>query len=419
MGEQDRSESPERDQQMRDQMNYARGRARKPIAPSIRSRFGWLIQVVRIRLRFLLIVIFAGAIVSQWPLIRGIWDRWTWVFSSRQNWGTVSSANEYFCPMDPGVISVWPAICPICNMDLVPRKKMDAVLLPEGVVARMQLSPYRIQLAGIKTTIVEPRQLLFEQSFTGILQKTEDGSLRFEATVPSSLHRYFTEPRSGEVRTPALSGSVSAMAHAAENSDSPRVQIVLDDSMTLSEGNIVTATIMLPYDHSGNVLAVPESAVINRGHELVYVETMPGIFDGVSVELGRRCGGYYPVVKGLKSSQRVASAGAFLIDAETRLNPSLAAGYFGANQGESKTYSPPASPPPTTKSDPSKKSTLSREDQVLADKQRICPVTELPLNSMGGPVAVMVSGRKVFICCLGCEKRLKDSPEKYLVRIPQ
>src|SRR5207244_1530619 len=82
MGDQDRSESPGRDQQMRDQMDArVRDGTRKPIAPSIRSRFGWLFQVVRIRLRFLLIVIFAGAIVSQWPLIRGIWDRWTWVFS--------------------------------------------------------------------------------------------------------------------------------------------------------------------------------------------------------------------------------------------------------------------------------------------------------------------------------------------------
>ena len=35
-----------------------------------------------------------------------------------------------------------------------------------------------------------------------------------------------------------------------------------------------------------------------------------------------------------KSGQRVAFAGAFLLDAETRLNPSLAAGYFGAGRGE-------------------------------------------------------------------------------------
>ena len=46
--------------------------------------------------------------------------------------------------------------------------------------------------------------------------------------------------------------------------------------------------------------------------------------------LGPRCGDFYPVVRGLEPGQKVAIAGAFLLDAETRLNPSLAAGYFGA-----------------------------------------------------------------------------------------
>ena len=188
-------------------------------------------------------------------------------------------------------------------------------------------------------------------------------------------------------------------------------------------GSVVTASVMLDADETDEQWLVPESAVVDRGRErLVYVETMPGMFDGVAVELGRRCGAYFPVTKGLRPGQRVASAGAFLIDAETRLNPSLAAGYFGANQSGS-TAPPLPSPatvvptnPPSTKSGSPKK-TLSREDQTLADQQKICPVTELPLNSMGGPVPVMVAGRKIFICCTGCEKRLKDEPEKYLARL--
>ena len=50
--------------------------------------------------------------------------------------------------MDPGVISDWPSKCGVCNMALVRRKRGEAVSLPDGVVARMQLSPNRIQLAG-------------------------------------------------------------------------------------------------------------------------------------------------------------------------------------------------------------------------------------------------------------------------------
>ena len=64
--------------------------------------------------------------------------------------------------------------------------------------------------------------------------------------------------------------------------------------------------------------------------QIVYVESKPGVFDGTLVQLGPRSGNYYAVVRGLRAGQRVATAGAFLIDAETRLNPAAAATYFGA-----------------------------------------------------------------------------------------
>jgi Cu(I)/Ag(I) efflux system membrane fusion protein len=81
------------------------------------------------------------------------------------------------------------------------------------------------------------------------------------------------------------------------------------------------------------VLAVPEPAVVDTGRRaVVFVEQMPGTFDAVELAVGPRCGGYYPVISGLAQGDRVAVAGAFLIDAETRLNPGLAAGYFGAGR---------------------------------------------------------------------------------------
>jgi Cu(I)/Ag(I) efflux system membrane fusion protein len=70
------------------------------------------------------------------------------------------------------------------------------------------------------------------------------------------------------------------------------------------------------------VLSVPESAVIDTGtRKLVYVETEPGVFEGRAVVLGPLSGDRYPVLDGLSPGDRVASAGSFLIDAETRLNP--------------------------------------------------------------------------------------------------
>ena len=60
---------------------------------------------------------------------------------------------------------------------------------------------------------------------------------------------------------------------------------------------------------------------------------------------------------------------------------------------------------------------LSFEDQQLAQQQKTCPVTDLPLGSMGGPIKVVVQGRPVFICCEACRKRLLAEPAKYLAKL--
>ena len=100
-------------------------------------------------------------------------------------------------------------------------------------------------------------------------------------------------------------------------------------------GGMVLEPRVISYRPAGQVLTVPSSAVVDSGpRKVVFVESMPGMFDGVEVVLGPRSGDLYPLVRGLEVGQRVAIAGAFLLDAETRLNPSLAAAYFGAGRGE-------------------------------------------------------------------------------------
>ena len=389
-----------------------------PQKSNVRDPYWW-IQVAKVRLRFVLIVVVAGVTVSQWPWLRSVWDRWTWS-SHTHGSGSVSSSLEYFCPMDPGQISVWPAICPICNMDLVPRKKMEAQMLPEGVIARMQLSPYRIQLAGIRTSAVEVRPMKFARTFSGILRQSVDSSLGFEASISEEDARLFQADTKAEIRIRHHAESYPATVRLSEDRNTPRIRFDLEDSTVIPPGSMVSANVS--QSSSDEVLSVPESAVVERGDEqLVFVESMPGVFDGVKVELGRRDGGYYPVTRGLKPGQNVATAGAFLIDAESRLNPSLAASYFGANQevSRSRSVAPARATSPKSRVNPSKspKQKLSREDQTIVDLQRICPVTDLPLDSMGGPVPVMVASRKVFICCAGCEQKLKDEPDKYLAKL--
>lgn len=60
---------------------------------------------------------------------------------------------------------------------------------------------------------------------------------------------------------------------------------------------------------------------------------------------------------------------------------------------------------------------LSAEDRESAMAQKICPVSEEPLGSMGAPKTVDVDGREVWICCDGCRDKLLNEPEKYLANL--
>jgi Cu(I)/Ag(I) efflux system membrane fusion protein len=67
-------------------------------------------------------------------------------------------------------------------------------------------------------------------------------------------------------------------------------------------------------------LVVPSSAVIATGrHHVVYVETAPNQFVPRTVMVGAKTDGFYPVFSGLKAGERVATSGAFLLDASTQL----------------------------------------------------------------------------------------------------
>lgn len=60
---------------------------------------------------------------------------------------------------------------------------------------------------------------------------------------------------------------------------------------------------------------------------------------------------------------------------------------------------------------------LSDEDRASAEKQKICPVSDEPLGSMGAPIKETVAGKDVWICCAGCKEKLHAEPEKYLAKI--
>lgn len=62
-------------------------------------------------------------------------------------------------------------------------------------------------------------------------------------------------------------------------------------------------------------------------------------------------------------------------------------------------------------------SELPEADREAALKQKVCPVTDKQLGSMGKPPKVTVDGREVYLCCDGCESEIKSNPEQYLAKL--
>ena len=130
-----------------------------------------LVKVVEVRLRFIAILVVTALIIGNWDTITNYWDKWT--RSSQAEISKLSKDEEFYCPMHPQVIrdnydpSGAVPHCPICGMPLSLRKKGAPVVLPPGVTARVQLSPERVQLAGIETVEVGLKPLVKHMTTVG------------------------------------------------------------------------------------------------------------------------------------------------------------------------------------------------------------------------------------------------------------
>jgi hypothetical protein len=484
------------------------------------QRLRGALYLAQVRLRLPIVLIVAALVVGQWDLIRNYWGRLTRVIHPQSiALQAVSSDTEYFCPMDPGVISDWPSKCGVCNMSLVRRKRGEAAALPEGVVARMQLSPNRIQLAGIQTAPVSFRPLAVEYECAGRVA-IDRGAPIVDVDIPVRQGSWIKAGQGAEISCPDMPGreafagqvrsvrgettggwehlraSIAIKATSGElragmpgvarfkapvsalepfcsmPSDLPPLERseprqvygcpdhseaiwLFPGRCAIDQNERVAATLLahqrvrywcpmhpdktavhaggtcsdcggmelkpriVSFRPAGEVLAVPRSAVIDGGpKKVVFIESMPTMFDGVEVVLGPRCGEFYPVVRGLEPGQKVAARGAFLLDAETRLNPSLATAYFGAARGEHQSPAVPAVQARSAPDDADALEGLAAEDQALARRQKLCPVTNKPLGSMGTPTRSIAKGKVVFLCCGGCEGKFNGDPEKYLAKLP-
>ena len=59
---------------------------------------------------------------------------------------------------------------------------------------------------------------------------------------------------------------------------------------------------------------------------------------------------------------------------------------------------------------------VEASDQPAITKQQVCPVSRAMLGSMGGPVKVLVGEHALYLCCPGCIAKVKESPEKFVLK---
>src|SRR5262249_49625562 len=104
-----------------------------------------------------------------------------------------TSEFEWFCPMHPSIVrDNSKEKCPICFMPLSKRKKGDiseAEPLPPGIVSRVQLSPYRVVLAGVGTWRVDFVPLEREIVTAGLIEFNERGQKTVSARMAGRIYK--------------------------------------------------------------------------------------------------------------------------------------------------------------------------------------------------------------------------------------
>src|SRR5581483_2303417 len=124
-----------------------------------------------------------GGVISYWETLKAYYEKWARPAATH---AAAGSDLEFWCPMHPTVVRDHPDKCPICAMPLSKRKKgekSDDDALPPGVISRVQLSPYRIALAGLQTTEIGYRPLTKEIRTVGFVEFDERRLTRITARV--------------------------------------------------------------------------------------------------------------------------------------------------------------------------------------------------------------------------------------------
>jgi Cu(I)/Ag(I) efflux system membrane fusion protein len=428
-----------------------------------------VVKVVELRLRFIALMAITALVFAYWDELANRYDKWMRPAAGEH---AQASGIEYYCPMHPQIVQAASGNCPICGMPLAKRKKGEKTTLPMGVTARVELAPFRVAQAGIKTVEVAYSPLTQTVTTVGYVAFDERRLANIISKVPGrsrveKLYVNFTgqdvavDQTLAELYSPELVQGVQELLTAvrrAEQGGPPpsdpgrslqadRREMVrasqeklerwgitkgqIDEILTKRKAEL-TVPILSPF--SGHVIKknVVEGQEVPQGFTLFEVANLDTVWilaqifehqlglihpgHRVEARLEAFPGEVFPgtvdfIQQHLDPSTRSVEVRFALENPGRRLRP----GMFAMVTLEASVTEALISPARSASVPPRGGDT--HPSGLTPEQQKTCLVTNLKLGSMGDPVPVEVEGRKVWTCCSACPPKLKAEPAKYLARL--
>jgi Cu(I)/Ag(I) efflux system membrane fusion protein len=440
--------------------------------PSWWQKFRMVAKVVELRLRFITLMVATGLVFAYWDTIWNYYDKW-----SRPAGEPIAAAAdvEYYCPMHPSVVRDDPGNCPICGMPLSKRKKGQKEELPEGVTARVQLSPFRVAQAGIRTAEITYEPLVETVTAVGFVTFDERRLSRISSKTKglARVEKLFVN-FTGKV---VEQGQPLAELYSPELYQATR-ELLMAQSVANVRGDVQSATTQTLLGNSDNLVALARDKlalwgitpdqideILAKGkadYRLKVLAPISGVVVRKNIVEGSYVGEGEPMFEiadlghvwvqakiyedqldRVRMGQEVEASGesfpgevfkgtvAFIdpvVDPATRTvnvrydlpNPD---GRLRPGMYLTVTLKTAVADTPRFRTRPFMARSSGphvRHASMTVDEQKVCPVTQAKLGSMGDPIAVDVEDQKVWVCCPGCPPKLKADPTKYLVKlVPQ